>query len=100
MLVLQVTRGGVVSTTVTVKAHVLEAPALVAVQTTLLVPMRKPVPDGGTHVTATGSPLVSTAVATKVTGVRPPVHSATMFPGQTRSGPQSILMTNVCASDV
>src|SRR5262245_701346 len=100
MFVLHWTCGGVVSTTVTVKAHVVETPALVAVQTTLLVPTRKPVPEGGTHVTGTALPRASLAVATKVTGVRPPVHSATMFPGQLSSGPQSMLMTNVCGSDV
>ena len=79
----QLTRGGVVSTTVTVNAQLLDRPPLsVAVQTTLLVPKRKPVPEGGTHVTGTGAPEESTAVTVNVTGVRPPVHSATTLGGQ------------------
>jgi hypothetical protein len=83
----QLTRGGVVSTTVTVKVQLLESPPLsVAVQTTLLTPRRKPVPEGGMHVTGTGAPAESTAVTVNVTGVRPPVHSATMLGGQVITG--------------
>jgi len=59
----QLTRGGVVSTTLTMKVQLLERPPLsVAVQTTLLLPSRKPVPDGGTQVTGSGAPELSTAV--------------------------------------
>ena len=59
----QLTRGGVVSTTLTMKVQLLERPPLsVAVQTTLLLPRRKPVPEGGTQVTGTGAPELSTAV--------------------------------------
>src|SRR6059036_3945768 len=82
----QVTRGGVVSTTVTVNAQVLEPPKRsVALQTTLLWPRRKPLPEGGTQRIGTGRPETSTAVRLKVTGVRPPVHSATIFVGQVSS---------------
>ena len=59
----QVTRGGVVSTTVTVKLQLLETPRLsVAVHVTLLLPKRKPLPEGGSQVTGSGAPLESTAV--------------------------------------
>ena len=51
ILLLQVTVGGVVSRTVTVK---LQMALLPAVQTTLLVPMRKRVPLGGVQLTGTG----------------------------------------------
>jgi hypothetical protein len=97
MFVLQVTRGGVVSTTVTVKLQVtVELPA---VQTTLLVPNRKPVPLGGTQVTGT-APLALEAVTLKVTGVSPPVHSAMMFVGQLIVGGQSRLRTvMICTHD-
>src|SRR5688572_28057323 len=81
----QVTVGGSVSTTVTVKLHELTPVEFEAVQTTLLVPMRNPVPLGGVQMTATG-PLASEAVAVNVTGVRPPVHSATTLVEQTISG--------------
>ena len=59
----QLTCGGLVSTTVTVKVQLLERPPLsVAAQTTLLLPRRKPLPEGGTQVTGTGAPELSTAV--------------------------------------
>ncbi len=59
----QLTRGGVVSTTLTMNVQLLERPPLsVAVQTTLLLPRRKPVPDGGTQITGNGAPELSTAV--------------------------------------
>ena len=59
----QLTLGGVVSTTLTVKVQLLELPPLsVAVQTTLLVPKRKPVPEGGVQVTGRGFPEPSTAL--------------------------------------
>src|SRR2546427_2009230 len=82
MLLGQVTLGGVVSTILTVKVQLAETPALsVAVQTTLLTPNRKPVPEGGTQITGMGLPEASTAVTVYVTGVSPPVHSATMLEG-------------------
>src|SRR5258708_24176581 len=81
------TCGGVVSTIATAKVQLPEVPKLsVAVQMTLLWPRRNPVPDGGIHVTGTGLPLKSTAVAVKLTGVRPPVHSATTLGGQVNTG--------------
>jgi hypothetical protein len=49
---LQVTVGGVLSTTLTVKLQLtLE---LLTVQTTLLLPRRKPLPLGGTQITGSG----------------------------------------------
>jgi hypothetical protein len=58
----QVTLGGVVSTTVTVKLAELEMPWLsVAVQATVLPPNGKVLPLGGVQVTGTG-PLVLEAV--------------------------------------
>jgi len=74
------TCGGCVSCTVTVKLQGAGAP--LAVQTTLLVPRRKPVPLGGTQVTGTG-PFAFEAVTMKFTGVRPPVHSAVTFAQET-----------------
>jgi hypothetical protein len=45
------------------KLQLLDLPPLsVAVQTTLLVPKRKPLPEGGAQVTGTGAPVLSTAV--------------------------------------
>src|ERR1043166_7670541 len=83
----QVTCGGVVSTTVTVNVQLLEAPPLsVAVHVTLLAPRRKPVPEGGMHVTGRKAPVESCARASKVTGVRPPVHSAVRLGGQVMVG--------------
>jgi hypothetical protein len=64
LFVLQVTCGGIVSTTVTVKLQLLELPALsLALQTTLLVPNLNPVPEGGVQVTGTGPSQASIAVA-------------------------------------
>jgi hypothetical protein len=63
IFVLQVILGGVVSTTVTVKVQLPEAPRLsVAVQVTLLVPRRNPVPEAGMQVTTNGAPRKSTAL--------------------------------------
>src|SRR5262245_15958374 len=54
LLVLQVTVGGVVSITVTVKVQLFDPPiSSVARQTTLLTPNRKPVPEGGMQVIGT-----------------------------------------------
>ena len=51
------------STTVTVKLQLPETPRLsVAVHVTLLLPKRKPLPEGGSQVTGSGAPLESTAV--------------------------------------
>src|SRR5262245_35415140 len=59
----QLTTGGVVSTTVTVKVQVLALPALsVALHVTLLWPARKLLPDGGVQVVVTGPPQRSNAV--------------------------------------
>ena len=77
--VLQTTSGSIVSITVTVKLQLLDRPPVfVAVQTTLLTPKRKPLSDGGVHVTVKGVPP-SLALVTKLTGVSPPMHSTTMF---------------------
>ena len=86
-----VTCGGVVSTTVTVKVQVFVPAAFEAVEITLVVPSRKPLPLGGVEVTATG-PEASEAVTVKLTGVRPPVHSATMFVGQFKVGKVTVLV--------
>ena len=83
MLELQVILGGRVSLTVTPNVQLLELFRLsLAVQVTLLVPSRNPVPEGGTQTTGTAFPAESVAVTLKLTGVRPPVHSATMLLGQ------------------
>src|SRR2546423_3966648 len=83
MLELQVILGGVVSLTVTPNVQLLDLFGLsVAVQVTLLVPRRTPVPEGGAQITGTAFPAESVAVTLKLTGVRPPVHSATMLLGQ------------------
>ena len=59
----QDTRGGVVSTTVTVKRQLPDWPRLsVAVQTTLLTPSRNPVPEGGVQLTGSELPDESSAV--------------------------------------
>jgi hypothetical protein len=59
MFVLQVTRGGVVSTTVTVKLQSWFV-AFALKQITLLTPKRNPVPEGGMHLKGTGFPKQST----------------------------------------
>src|SRR4030095_16381540 len=83
----QFTCGGVVSTTVTVKVQLLDWPRLsLAVQTTLLWPSRKPVPEGGVQVTGKALFRKSFAVTVKVTGVKTPVHSARTSPGQASVG--------------
>ena len=74
MFELQVTVGGVVSTTATMKLQLVVTPALLrAVQTTLDSPSRKPVPEGGTQVTISGPPhrlldlLLATGLDTLIT---------------------------------
>ena len=80
------------STTVTAKVQVLVPAAFEAVQMTLVVPSRKPLPLGGMQVTAKG-PEASEAVTVKLTGVRPPVHSATRFVGQFKVGKAMVGVT-------
>ncbi|HYV31276.1 MAG TPA: hypothetical protein VEO53_09255 [Candidatus Binatia bacterium] len=59
----QVTTGGVVSTTVTVKLQLLERPRLsVAVHVTLLLPKGKPLPEGGSQITGSAAPAASIAI--------------------------------------
>ena len=79
----QLTCGGCVSCTMTGKVQLMVVPGMV--QTTLLVPMRKPVPLGGTQTTATG-PAAFEAVMVKLTGVSPPEHSTTMPVRQLSTG--------------
>src|SRR5437879_5778955 len=57
------TAGGVVSTTVTVKVDAATLPVRsVAVQVTVVMPTGNLAPDAGTHLTATGPSMSSTAV--------------------------------------
>jgi hypothetical protein len=87
MFVGQSMAGGVESTIRTTKLHV---PALpdksIAVQTTLLVPNRNAVPEGGTQATDNEPPAESTAVTLNKTGVSPPSHSIVTDAGHVSEG--------------
>jgi hypothetical protein len=88
LLVGQVITGGVVSTTVTVKLHEALFPlASVAVQVTVVVPIRKVLPDAGVQtITGFGSQMsvaVAWNVATAPAGL---VHSRVIFAGQVMTG--------------
>jgi hypothetical protein len=84
----QLTCGGTVSDTVTSNEHVLVLPKVsVAEHITDVVVLWNPLPDGGTQVTSSGWPPPSTALALKLTGVNPPVHSSiTAAVGQVMTG--------------
>src|SRR4026209_933117 len=99
MLPGQFTVGGVVSDPVTRKLQLAETPPLLTVQVTVVWPIGKPLPDGGTQVAFSGLPDGSAPAAVKVTGVWPPVHSAVMLFGHWIVGRQSpaIRTGGICA---
>ena len=84
----QVMTGGIVSLrTCTKKLQVLELPQLsVAVQTTVMVPVAKRLPEGGTQVTVTFVPQRFVAVTLKDTTALVAQVQTVMFEGQTIVG--------------
>src|SRR5262245_5358289 len=94
----QVTTGGTVSATVTRKLQLAETPPLVTVQVTVVWPLGKLLPEGGTQVATSGLPAGSAAVTVQVMD-EAALHSAAMLAGHWMVGRQSPAMRTggICA---